>query len=375
MWQRIRRLIAKEFLAIWRDPKSRTVLIVPPLLELIVFVYAATQEVKNVHMATLDLDRSTASRELISRFDSSRTFTSNRRLQSVAEIRPVVDSQEVILVLHIPQDFTRRLAAGRPASVQLILDGRKSNAAQIVAGYAESIVQSFSSQFASASGSPQIQVDSVGRSEVIPRAWFNPNLENIWSVVPNLVAILTALIGLIVTALSVARERELGTFEQLLVSPLRPREILIGKTVPALVLGLLEGGAMVVVAVTWFRVPFTGSAALLIVSMVAYLLAIIGVGLFISSLAKTQQQAILGVFSFNVPAILLSGFATPLENTPVWLRWTGTINPIRYFMVISKGIFLEGIEPQVVLNNLWPLLLIATATLTAAGWLFRRRLE
>lgn len=375
MWLRITRLIVKEFLAVWRDPKSRTVLIVPPMVQLIVFVYAATQEVKNVQMAALDLDCSTQSRELISRFDGSRTFTSVRRLRSLAEIRPAIDAQEVILVLHVPQDFSRKLASGQQASVQLILDGRKSNASQIVAGYAETIVRNFAAQLPQAAGREAVHTESLGASSIVERAWFNPNRENVWSVVPSLVAILTALIGLIVTALSVARERETGTFEQLLVSPLQPPEILLGKTVPALVLGVLEGGGMVAFAAAWFQVPVTGSVALLILSMVVYLLAITGVGLLISSIAKTQQQAILGGFSFLAPAILLSGFATPLENTPGWLRWTGAINPLRYFMVIAKGIFLEEISTQVVLQHLWPLLLIAASNLTGAGWLFRRRME
>jgi ABC-2 type transport system permease protein len=209
----------------------------------------------------------------------------------------------------------------------------------------------------------------------VARVWFNPNFETTWSSVPNLVAILTTVLGLVVTALSVARERELGTFEQLLVSPLRPIEIIVGKTVPALLIGLVEVTGMLLVGVFLFRVPFHGSIALLYASMLVYLAAVIGVGLFISSLSRTQQQAILGAFVFMVPAVLLSGFASPIENMPDWLQWVTLANPVRHFLVIVKGLFLKDLPAVEVARNLWPLALIAPLTLSAATWLFRRRLE
>jgi ABC-2 type transport system permease protein len=193
--------------------------------------------------------------------------------------------------------------------------------------------------------------------------------------VPSLVAILTALVGVVVTSLSVARERELGTFEQLLVSPLRPTEIIIGKTVPALVVGVTEGTVISLVGVYVFHVPFHGSAPLLFVSLVVFASSIVGVGLFISSLAKTQQQAFLGAFAFMVPAVLLSGYASPIENMPEWLQTATLLNPVRHFMVIVRGVFLKGLPTADVLSSLWPLVLIAAATLTAATWLFRRRME
>jgi ABC-2 type transport system permease protein len=369
MWQRIRTLVIKELLSIWRDPKSRTLLFIPPLIQMCIFTFAATQEVKRVRMAVLNRDWGTSARDLVARFEGSPTFTEIHFLRDEAEMRQAIDSGSVLMVVNIGVDFSRKIAAHEPAPVQLILDGRRSNAAQIVAGYATEIINRFGAELLTARSAPP------PASVVATRIWFNPNTDGIWNSVPGLVAILTTLMGLMVTALSVARERELGTFEQLLVSPMSPGEIIIGKTVPALVIGIGEATGMVTVGVFVFRVPFTGSLLLLYASMVVYLFAVIGVGLFVSSLAKTQQQAILGGFVFMVPAIMLSGFASPIENMPRWLQIITLGDPIRYFMVIVKGIFLKDISASLMFENLWPMAVIAVVTLSSATWLFRRRVE
>jgi ABC-2 type transport system permease protein len=259
--------------------------------------------------------------------------------------------------------------AGRRSTVQLLLDGRRSNAAQIVAGYAQVIIDSYNQELATTRRSPHTP------SIVVPRVWFNPNLETTWNSVPSLVAILATLLGLIVTALSVARERELGTFDQLLVSPLGPVEILLGKALPALLIGLVEVTGMVLIGVFVIGVPLHGSVALLYASMLVYFAAVIGVGLFISALSRTQQQAILGAFVFMVPAVLLSGFASPIENMPDWLQSATLVNPVRHFLVIVRGLFLKDMPATEILHNLWPVAAIALVTLSAASWLFRHRLE
>ena len=256
--------------------------------------------------------------------------------------------------------FSRKLAAGTRAEVQLILDGRRSNAAQIVAGYAQAIVDGYARELSTAEEVPSRRAPLRRGSGSIPIS------RTTWNTVPSLVAILTTLMGLVVMALSIARERELGTFEQLLVSPLRPVEIVIGKAIPALLIGLAEGTLMLSVGVFGFRIPFQGSIVLLYLSMTVYLTAIIGVGLFISSLATTQQQGILGAFVFIVPAILLSGFATPIENMPEWLQRVTLINPVRHYLALVKGLFLKGMPAVMVFHLLWPLALIAAATLSAA---------
>ena len=368
MWQRIGFLIVKELLAVWRDPKSRFLLLAPPLIELVIFANAATQEVKNVRIAVYNQDLGIHARDLVARFEGSPNFREVRQLHGEPEIAPAIDSRSALMVVQIGADFSRLVAAGRPARVQLILDGRRSNAAQILAGYAEQIVNQYNAELAHIHPVPPA-------SAVLARIWFNPNLDAAWSTVPSLVVVLAGLGGLMVTALSVARERELGTFEQLLVSPLSPGEIVIGKSVPAFLIGMAEGTVMVIAAVFIFHVPLSGSLVLLYAGMSAFLLAVIGVGLFVSSLAKTQQQAILGAFSCMVPMTLLSGFASPVENMPDWLQFLTLANPYRYFIVIVKGVFLKSLPPGDVLNNLWPLALIAAVTLSASTRLFRRRAE
>jgi ABC-2 type transport system permease protein len=366
---RIFSLIIKELLAAWADPKSRFLLLAPPVLELMVFAYAATQEVKNVNIAVLNQDTGIIARDLVARFEGSPNFRQVVHLQAVPDIARVIDARSVLMVVHIREDFSRQVAAGQPAAVQLILDGRSSNSSQILAGYAEAIISGYAAELARDRASPP------PASTVVTRAWFNPNLDALWSTVPSLVAILVAVEGLMITALSVAREREMGTFEQLLVSPLSPLEIIIGKTVPALLIGLGEGTLVVAVAQLYFHVPLTGSLGLLYAAMTVYLLAVVGIGLFISSLALTQQQAILGTFATMVPMVLLSGFASPVENMPDWLQVVTLANPLRHFVVIVKGIFLKAMPATDVLHSLWPLAVLAVVTLSASTWLFRRRTE
>lgn len=368
MGQRIITLIIKELFAAWSDPRGRFILIVPPMIQMLLFTFAATQDVANVRIAVLNEDYGTAARDLVARFEGSPNFAEVRHLRGEADIAPAVDSRSVLMVLHIGSDFSRTLTARRRKAVQLILDGRRANAAQLVAGYTQEILDRYDRELAADRRRPERPSDAVAR------VWFNPNREPTWNSVPGLVVILTTLMGLVVTALSVAREREQGTFEQLLVSPLQPVEIIVGKTVPALFIGLAEATMMIGVGVVVFRVPLHGSVALLYASMVVYLAAVIGVGLFISSLARTQQQAILGAFIFMVPAVTLSGFASPIENMPDWLQSATLANPLRHFLIIVKGLFLKDLPPAEVLHNLWPLALIALLTLSGATWLFRRRL-
>lgn len=369
MWSRILTLIHKEILAVWRDKKSRFVLIVPPIIQLMVFSMAATLDVKNVPIAILNQDNGAESIELLQRFHGSPTFNKILYLNSVEEIAPVIDNQKAVMVIHLDEQFSRNLRAGNQADVQLILDGRKSNTSQIVQGYAAAIIEQYNADFTHQVNYPQ------QKTEIFPRYWYNPNLLYYWFNVPNLSGVLTMLIALTVTGLSVARERELGTFDQLLVSPLQPIEILIGKTVPGIIIGLIEGSIIVFAAIWIFQIPFTGSLLLLYLSMFVFVLAIIGVGLFISSLCSTQQQAILGAFVFMTPAVTLSGYATPIENMPDWLQQATVINPLRYYLIIAKGLFLKDMPASIVFENIWPMALIALCNLTGAAWFFRRRLE
>lgn len=369
MWARIGYLIVKELLAVWRDPKSRFLLLAPPLIELCIFANAATQEVKNVRIGVCNQDQGIYARDLIARFEGSPNFREVVHLDGEPDIAPMIDSQSALMVIQVREDFSRKVAAQEPAQVQLILDGRRSNASQILANYAEQIVGQYNAEL---SATHRVTPPS---STVVARIWFNPNLDAQWSTVPSLVVVLSALGGLMVTALSVARERELGTFSQLLVSPLSPTEIVIGKSIPAFLIGIGEGTMMALAAVYLFHVPLVGSLILLYAGMSAFLMAVIGVGLFVSSLSKTQQQAILGAFSCMVPMTLLSGFATPIENMPEWMQYLTLANPYRYFIVIVKGEFLKSMPVGDVLRNLGPLVAIAAVTLSVSTVLFRRRVE
>ncbi|MGH6896926.1 MAG: ABC transporter permease [Geminicoccaceae bacterium] len=369
MWGRLRALIIKELLAILRDPKGRVILIAPPIVQLLIFSYAATLEVTNVDVAVLNRDAGRWGTELVQRIAGSETFREVVPLTGLIEVQAALDQRRVLAAIQIGPEFSRAIEAGRPAEVQILLDGRRSNAAQIVAGYLERIIADLGT------APPRAAAAGAPGATLVVRNWFNPNLDYVWYTVPSLIAIISLLIGLIVTALSVARERELGTFDQLMVSPLRTHEILIGKMTPPLLIGMVHATLYIVVALFVFGVPLRGSLLLLYPSLVVYLAAVIGIGLLISSLSATQQQAILGAFLFGAPAILLSGFATPIENMPGWLQPLTLVNPLRHFLVVVKGVFLKGLPAGEVLLNTAPLVLIALATLTAAAWLFRRRME
>ncbi len=368
MWRRILALIHKEFLALLKDPKSRTVLIVPPLIQLLVFGYAATFDVNRVPLAVYNEDAGQASRELLARFEGSKNFHLVGTLEREGQIAPLIDDKRALMVLHIGPRFTRDLLQGRPGAVQLIVDGRNSNTAAIVAGYAREIVTRFSSAWAAARGRPP----APARLRV--RAWFNSNLESRWFIVPGIVGLLTLVVTMLVTALSVAREREAGTFDQLLVTPLRPVEILLGKALPGFLIGFVEATLIIVVAVAWFHVPLRGSLAALYLGLFLFLLSSIGVGLMISSISVTQQQGLLGAFLFLVPAIILSGFATPIANMPEIVQKLTLLNPMRYFMVILRGVFLQGNSLAALWPQYWPMAAIGLATMALAGRLFRHRL-
>lgn len=369
MFWRIYVLMRKEFLAILRDKKSRTVLIVPPLMQLLIFAFAATLDVQNVTIGILNRDSGEQSIELIERLKGAPTFKTILFLKGIEEIKPFIDNQKGLMVMSIDEEFSRNLDAGKPAFVQFIFDGRKSNASQIVSGYVSNIIDQFNIDFSKEIGY-QLQ-----RTDVIPRYWFNPNLIYQWFNVPSLVGVLTMLVAISLTALSVARERELGTFDQLLVSPLLPGEILLGKIIPPLILGICEGSIIVLAAIFFFKIPFTGSFFTLYTGMFTYLMAVIGVGMFISSLSQTQQQAILGTFIFMTPAIMLSGYVTPIENMPEWLQPITYLDPLRYFLVIAKGSFTKAMPFWIAFQMMWPMAIIAIVILPIAGKFFRSRLQ
>ncbi|EAU55651.1 ABC transporter permease [Mariprofundus ferrooxydans] len=367
-WRRIVALVGKEFLALLKDKKSRFVLIGPPIIQLLVFGYAATFDLNHVPYALYNEDGGAVSRQLAARFAGAPVFDLISTIRRDADIRPLIDDRQARLIVHISPQFSRDLALGKPAPVQLIVDGRNSNSALIVLNYASSIVQQFNADRLQRSGmgGPPVHLEV--------RAWFNPNLQSRWFLIPGIAGLITLIVTMLVTALSVAREREQGTFDQLLVTPLRPVEILLGKALPGFIIGMFEATVIIALAVFWFDIPLLGSLVTLYTGLALFLLSAIGVGLMISSLAVTQQQGFLGAFLFMVPAVILSGFATPIENMPEAVQYITLIDPLRYFVVILRDVFLEGTPFHLLIPQFWPLALIGTISLSIAGWLFRHRM-
>ncbi len=367
MWPAVLALIVKELLAILKDPKSRIVLIGPPLLQLVVFGYGATFDLNRVPVAVYDEDHSAASRDLIARFLGSPVFDEVARLHDAADVDRLIDSRQVTMVIDVDRRFTSDLLRHRPARVQLIVDGRNSNTALLVLGYSNQIVSDFSRDWLGAHGG------GAAPAVLDMRANYNPPLNSQWFIVPGIVALLTQVVTLLVVGLSVAREREAGTFDQLLVTPMGPLEILLGKGLPGLLIGVLEATVIILAAVLWFQVPLRGQLLPLYLGLFLFVAAVTGIGLMISSLAVTQQQALLGAFLFMVPSITLSGFATPIANMPRFIQAATQVNPMRHFLVIVRGVFLEGSTTAELLPHYWPLALVAAGSMLVAGWLFRRR--
>ena len=362
---RVLALIKKEFITIWNDPKSRAIIVMLPIMQLLIFSNAVTMEVKNIDAVVLDHSQSVESRELLSRFENSPRFRTFYYVDNEQAFKELLDTQKAQIGISIQNDFSKNIKSKRGTSVQIIADGRQTNSAAIGAGYATQIVAGYNAELTDNS---RVGIDATVRN------WFNPNLEYKWYILTVIVAMLSLVTTLILTALSIARERELGTFDQLIVSPLSSFEILLGKSIPPLIIAMTLTMVMVGIIVVFFHIPFVGNILLFLVSILISLLAIVGVGLFISSICNTQQQAILSVMTFMMPAVLLSGFISPIEDMPVFLQYLTYLNPVRFFMVLSRGLFLKGMGIEEVIANVIPLLLIASITLTLAGRTFKRKL-
>jgi ABC-2 type transport system permease protein len=351
MWERIRTMLAKEFIQIFRDPRMRMVIFVVPVIQLVVFGYAATTDVRNAATAIFDLDNTPASREFISRFTASGCFQAIEYVDDEARAQEMVDRGLVYAVIRIDKGFEQDLDAGRTARVQLILDGTDSNTAGIILSYAGNIASRFSrdiilSRFDRRQGAGQ----RPGQIDLRSRAWFNENLESRNFYVPGVMANLVTLITLMLTSMAVVREREIGTMEQVMVTPIRPLEFILGKTVPFVLVAFIDVLLVTGVGVFWFGVPIRGNLLLLLACTGLYLLPAVGMGLLVSTVCQTQQQAMLSTFFVFFPVMLLSGFAFPIANMPQPVKWLTYANPMRYFLTIIRSIFLKGVGISV----LWP---------------------
>jgi len=366
---RIFALIRKELLAILKDPKGRVALFMPPILQCLIFGYAASYDLNNVPYAMLDHDHSAASRALIAAIDGNGVFHRVATLQNAAEIPRQITEKRATLAIVIEKDFERQLMAGKTAKIQVIADGRNTNTAGTAQGYINTIGADFAERWRMENGyatPPGIQVGV--------RAWYNPNLETRWNMIPSLIGTITMMMTIILSAMSVAREREAGTFEQLLVTPFRPVEIMIGKALPSMMVGLAQATLILLVAQFWFRIPFAGSYFILYLSLIEFLAASVGIGLFISSITRNMQQAMIGSVVVNMPFMMMSGLTTPIMNMPKVLQYLTALNPLRYAISMTRQIYLEAAGIGQLFPEMLALLAISAVTLPVAAWMFRHRM-
>ncbi len=345
-------LVRKEFIQTLRDPHTRVLLIAPPVIQMLVFGYAATLDVKNIRIAVVDLDNTQESRELIARFSSSPYFQIVQHAQRRGELREGIDRGDFLAALEIHSGFAQRLRNGQGASVQVVLDSSNSNTALVSLGYINQVGASFSRTY---------QLDRINRTfpqqaaflpqvSLETRPWFNEGLDSQWYFVPGVIGNVMLILVMMLTAFVVVREREIGTLEQIMVTPIRRWEFILGKTVPFFFIGCLDAALVALIGTLWFGVPFRGNLFVLAVGLITFILSGSGLGLLLSTFAKTQQQAMISSFFFILPMITLSGFGTPIASMPPWLQQITYANPLRHVMVLLRSVYLKGVGFDV----LWP---------------------
>lgn len=373
--RRIANMCHKEFLAVLKDPASRAILIAPALVQSLLFGYAATFDLNDAPYVLLDQDGGAAAHEFVARLEGGAIFRRVATLSGPAHIADMINTHQAMAAVVIAPDFEQRLRAGAahgPAPVQLIVDGRNSNTAGAAAGHASAVAAEFnrawrirnSNGLGNAGGPPVVET----------RAWYNPNLQTRWAILPGMIAALSMLQTLLLSALSVAREREQGSFDQLLVTPMSPLEIMAGKALAPVLIGLAQSSIILLVTLFWFHVPLAGSLWTLYAGLLLFTVASVGIGLSISAVSLNMQQAMLYTFVLIMPLMLLSGLTTPVRNMPALLQTLTLANPLRFAIDLVQRVYLEGVGLQVVAGDLLPLVIIAALTLPLAAWLFRNRL-
>ena len=358
-------LIRKEFLAILADPANRVTLIAPVFIQAVLFGYAASYDVNHVDYAVLDQSRSQSSQQVLAHLDGSGIFKRTADLQNNLQIQQVINDRTALAVIIIPADFEDKLNNQESSPIQVILDGRNSSTASMAGSYISSVVG-------------QVNQERLGTSLAITvqaRTWYNPNVESRWGIMPSLIATLSMMQTLLLSALSVAREREQGTFDQLLVTPYTPTQIMIGKAIPPIIIGVIQSSIILAIILFWFQIPMNGSLTLLYFGLFAFNIAVVGVGLSISAIALNMQQAMLYTFFLIMPLTLLSGLLTPVQNMPEVLNWLTYANPLRFGIDLVQRVYLEGASFAQVKWDFVPMLILAIITLPLAAWLFRNRLS
>ena len=375
MFERIRHMLIKEFIQVFRDPRMRIVIFLIPCVQVLVIGYAVSTDVKHVRTALYDLDNSQTSRDLAARFVGSGYFDIVEAVGDDPSAQAVLDRNDVTAVLRFNHGFAEDLSAGRTARLQILVDGTDSNTASIALGYAMKIGSAYSERILIERVDRAMgPAGKTGRVELRTRAWFNENLESRNFFVPGVLVIVVALSTLLLTSMAVVREKEIGTMEQIMVTPITPVEFILGKTVPFALIGLAQVLLVTLIGVFWFEVPIRGSLPLLLLCTGLFLMNTLGAGLLISTFSQTQQQAMMTTFFAFFPAMLLSGFVFPIANMPQPVQWMTLVNPIRYFLVIVRGIFLKGVGVEVLWTQMWPLLAMGVTALFFAVRRFHKTL-
>ena len=359
MLARLKQMLIKEFIQVFRDKRTRFVLFGPPVIQMLVFGYAATFEIHHVPTVVLDLDHSQESRELLSRFSSSPYFDVQRQLTDQRQLADLIDQGKATIGLRINAGFAQNLRKGQTAPLQVIVDATNSNTALIASGYITQIALGFARDYQKDRIyriSPQL-MEEIPSVELEQRPWYNPDLRSRWFFVPGVIGSLTLVLVVVLTAFAVVREREIGTLEQIMVTPIRPAEFILGKTLPFFLIGLFDVSLIATVGTLWFQVPFRGRILVLLVGAILFLLCMLGVGLLISTVSSTQQQAMVTSFFFIMPAITFSGFGFPISTMPQWLQYLTYLSPLRYFLVVLRGTYLKGVGMEI----LWPQMLAMAA--------------
>lgn len=376
MFERIQTILIKEFKQVIRDPRMSRMIFIGPVIQVLIFGYAATTDVKNIPTAIYDLDNTPASRDVIRAFSYSKYFNIKYYVYSDKEERELIDKSLASVVLRFNRGFGRNLEGNKGAQIQLIVDGTDSNTAGIVLSYASRIMQKYSYAILQNRANTVLKQALVYPSvELRDRAWFNENLESRNYFIPGVIAMLVTVTSILLTALAIVREKEIGTMEQLLVSPIKPIELILGKLAPFAVISFIDLTFIAGVGVLWFHIPIRGSILLLVGSTCIYLLTTLGVGLFISTVASTQQEAAMTMFLFLMPVNLLSGFMFPITSMPLVMQYLTYLNPLRYFLEILRGIFLKGIGIQILWPQILALLVIGTSVISLSSLRFHKRLE
>jgi ABC-2 type transport system permease protein len=358
MWERIGMIVRKELIQALREPRMRTLLFLPPLIQLLVFGFAVNLDVDHARIAWMDMDHTPASRDLRERFEGSGRFVVVAMPRNEAEVAAALDRGRAQAVVRVLPEFERDLKRGQPTQVQVLVDGTNSNTASLVASYAGEVIAAYSSEAATAQQGVRVMARSRG---AVPntsyidvtartRVWFNPDLYSRNYFVPGVIANIILIVTMMLTALAIVREKEIGTMEQLMVTPIRPIELMLGKTLPFALVGIVDVALVTTVALLVFHIPFRGSPLLLFFCALLFLMTTLGAGLLLSSISQTQQQAMMGNFFFTTPAFMLSGFAFPIRNMPTVVQYLTYLNPLRYFVEIVRGLFLKGTGLAV----LWP---------------------